>query len=681
MRENNYSKIEMKKRLAALLVAFVFMFGTAVIPSQIYAIENDDQAAAESVESEAVTEEAAGADETAVDAVNPGDGTEEVAESETPAEEETETTAEDLSELLVITDANGNSIDLEDVDKDAYDGFIYRLKDDTTKTETKEMDEAISELDGGQEVEEVIDRELYAADSLETIGEVAEASQIEIIEPNYIVRALGTSDPYYDDYGEYLEMINAPYVWDRGEFGEDAVVAVLDTGVKKTHEDLQDADIGEGYNFVANNNNTNDDCGHGTSVTGVIVASYDNNKGLTGIMPEASIIPVKVLDKNGKGTIDDIIAGIDYAINSDADVINMSLGNPIGGYWATELERRCDMARDADIILVAAAGNEALEGNPIEFPASYDSVVSVGAVNEKGLRASFSNYNKYVAITAPGEKLFMPSTKAYGHDGNWIYYTSPKTETGREHSCGTSFAAPQVSAMAAMVKSVAKKKNMTMNHEVFMDIIACTSVDKGAAGYDMHYGYGLMDLGKAYRYVNGDISACRASLSGTSYTYNGSAKTPSVSVRWLGKTLAASNYSISYSSGRTAVGTYKVTVAGKGSLYGSKTLSFNVVPPLVKGIKSPSRAKKKLTVRWKAMSKKQKKKYKGVITGYQVRVSTNASFSGAKYVSVKGLTKTKATVKGLKKKTKYYVQYRSYKTTGSGTYYSKWSGIKRAKTK
>ena len=81
------------------------------------------------------------------------------------------------------------------------------------------------------------------------------------------------------------------------------------------------------------------------------------------------------------------------------------------------------------------------------------------------------------------------------------------------------------------------------------------------------------------------------------------------------------------------------------------------------------------------MSKKQKNKYKNAITGYQVRVSTNSSFSNAKYVKVKGITKTKATVKGLKKKTNYYVQYRSYKTVGSATYYSKWSGTKKAKTK
>ena len=190
-----------------------------------------------------------------------------------------------------------------------------------------------------------------------------------------------------------------------------------------------------------------------------------------------------------------------------------------------------------------------------------------------------------------------------------------------------------------------------------------------------------MDLSNVYRYMKRDLSLFRMSLSGTSFTYDGNVKTPSVTVSWVGRALSAANYTVSYDPGRAAIGTYKVTVAGRGSFTGKKTLSFNVVPPLVKKIKTPKRYKKKLQVRWKAMSKKQKKKYKSVITGYQVRVSTSSTFSNAKYASVKGLKKTKLTVKGLKRKTKYYVQYRSYKTVGSVNYDSKWSGTKKAKTK
>ena len=672
MRENNYSKIETKKRLAALLVAFVFMFGTTVIPSQIYAVENDDQAATESIGSEAVTEETAGADETSVDVNNPEAGSEESAETEAAAsEEEAATDISKLEDLIIATDENGNSINIDELDESEYDGFLYKLKDDTTKAEVKEMEGAIDELGGEQKVEEVVDKELYSADSIETISEVASAEQIEHIEPNYIVKAFEVpNDRYYGADGWFLKMINAPYVWSTlgDKVGEDTVVAIIDTGVRKTHEDFS-SDLFTGQrNFIDGQNpdDVTDYHGHGTGVTGVIAATYNNGKGITGIAPGAKIMPIKALEKDGEnatGSYKDIIEGIEYAAENGADVINMSLGDY---HYVPELEDACERAADKGIILVAAVGNEAAAGNPLNYPAGFKCVVGVGGVANNGQWSYISNYNNSVAVTAPGENI---RTTYRNSNSSYVLYT------------GTSFAAPQVSAMAAMVKSVAKKKGITVNHDVFTDIIACTSVDKGAAGYDKYYGYGLMDIGKAYRYVNGDISACRASLSGTSYTYDGSSKTPSVSVRWLGKTLSASNYSASYSSGRAAVGTYKVTVAGKGSLYGSKTLSFNVVPPLVKGIKSPSRAKKKLTVRWNAMSKKQKKKYKGVITGYQVRVSTNASFSGAKYASVKGLTKTKATVKGLKKKTYYYVQYRSYKTTGSGTYYSKWSGIKKAKTK
>lgn len=662
MRKENYSTIEMKKRLAALLVAFVFVFGTAVIPSQIYAVENDDQAAAQTVETEAVAEEAAGADETEVDVNNPEAGAEEAAEAEATAAEETETTNTELSDLIVVKDEDGNSMDLNEIDESQYNGFIYKLEDDTTKAEVKEMEQAIDELDAGQEVEEVVKSELYAADSVETISEVVEPEKVEYIEPNYIMHAFDVpNDPDYEYFKWQLVNTKVPDVWNMGVFGDGATVAVLDTGVNTKHPDLKSENFVNAYDAFTETDNVTDWAGHGTSVTGIIAEARNNGRGFTGAMPNVKIMPVRVLDQEGGGDLTTIVPGIKQAANKGADVINMSFGG--SGADSITLKNACEEAFNKGAILVSATGNEATPfyAGPVNYPAGYDCVVSVASVDSHNTRAIDSNYNNKVMVAAPGEYVRI-ITRSGGYN----------------FGSGTSFAAPQVSALAAMVKSY----NHDFSPSKFMDLLKITSKDLGRPGYDIEYGYGLIDFSKAYGYITNSILCRDMSLSGYTYVYDGGVKTPGVTIS-LGpeRLVNGRDYTVSYAYGRKAVGTYRVTTTGIGKFSGTKAASFTIIPPLVKGIKSPTRAKKKLTVRWKALSKKQKKQYKSVITGYQVRVSTNSSFSGAKYVRVKGLTKTKATVKGLKKKTYYYVQYRSYKTTGSGTYYSKWSGIKRAKTK
>lgn len=651
MKMHNY------KRVTALIVALVFVFGTMCVPAELYAVENEAVETQAAVTEEATTEPA-NEEPAAEEAVEPTEAAApETTEATSVPEETNEDVVNDLSEALTV--------DLDSVDEDAYDGFIYKLEDNTTKKEIKEMETAIDDLAEEQEVTEVIEKEIYEADSIETIEEVADADIVEYIEPNYYVEALGTNDPYYSEYGWYLEMIKAPYVWERGEFGSGVTVAVLDSGVNLKHPDFENTKFEKQYNAttdstdVADLEDVTDRDGHGSWVVGIIAASYNNGKGLTGIMPEATIMPVKVLDKEiqGKptGDITDVVKGIDHAVNNGAHVINMSFGGEID---SISLKNACDRAAAAGVILVAAAGNDG--DSTIEYPASYDSVISVGSVERDENHSSFSSYNNYVDVTAPGRGIFV--TGKLGGYGT---------------TSGTSFSSPQVAAMAIMAKSMDKSVNVSG----FRDVIAYTSKDKGAAGRDCYFGYGIMDLSKAYRYINGDISLYPMALSTTSYVYNNGVKTPSVTVRKSGRALSSNCYTVTYPSGRKAVGTYKVIISGRGSYNGSKTLSFNIVPPLIKSIKSPQRYKGKLKVRWYKMSKSQRKKYKNVITGYQVRVSTYKNFAYAKYANVRGITKTAATVKGLKKKTTYYVQYRSYKVVGSTTYYSKWSGKKKAKTK
>ncbi len=168
-------------------------------------------------------------------------------------------------------------------------------------------------------------------------------------------------------------------------------------------------------------------------------------------------------------------------------------------------------------------------------------------------------------------------------------------------------------------------------------------------------------------------------LSTTNYTYNGKVKTPSISVTDAdGNTVQPSNYTVSYSSGRKSVGTYKVTVKFKGDLYGGSGAAYFNINPKGTSISKVSKAKKAFTVKWKRQSAKMATSR---ITGYQIRYSTSSKMTGAKYKTVKGYKYTSKKITKLKAKTKYYVQVRTYKTVSGKNYYSSWSGVKSVRTR
>ena len=162
-------------------------------------------------------------------------------------------------------------------------------------------------------------------------------------------------------------------------------------------------------------------------------------------------------------------------------------------------------------------------------------------------------------------------------------------------------------------------------------------------------------------------------LSATSYTYNGKAKKPSVSVKdSAGKTISSSNYTVSYQSGRKNVGKYKVTIKFKGNYSGTKTLYFTI-KPVKTTVKSITAGKKQLKVN---ITKKSTQ-----VTGYQIQYSTSKKFTSAKTKTINSYKTTSATIKSLKAKKNYYVRVRSFKTVGKTKYYSAWSSAKSKKTK
>ncbi len=170
------------------------------------------------------------------------------------------------------------------------------------------------------------------------------------------------------------------------------------------------------------------------------------------------------------------------------------------------------------------------------------------------------------------------------------------------------------------------------------------------------------------------VAKCTVKLSATSYTYNGKAKTPTVTVKdSAGKTLKkGTDYTVSYASGRKNVGTYKVTIKFKGNYSGTKTLTFKIVP------KAASISK--LTAKSKAIAVKLNR-VTTQSTGYQIQYSTSSKFTSAKTVNVTSYKTSSKTISGLKKGKKYYVRVRTYKTVGGTKIYSTWSASKSVKTK
>ena len=163
-------------------------------------------------------------------------------------------------------------------------------------------------------------------------------------------------------------------------------MAILDTGIDYTHEDL-DGNYRGGYDFVFGDDDPFDDSrnSHGTHVAGIIAAEK-NGIGVVGVAPEAEIYAVKVLDGAGFGTEDWIIAGIEWAVSNGVDVINMSLTGPD----RQGLREACEQARNAGILLVAAGGNSLAGGGPVKYPAAYNSVIAVTGTDALDLPGYFA---------------------------------------------------------------------------------------------------------------------------------------------------------------------------------------------------------------------------------------------------------------------------------------------------
>ncbi|MBY0021375.1 major intracellular serine protease [Paenibacillus jamilae] len=236
-----------------------------------------------------------------------------------------------------------------------------------------------------------------------------------------------------------VEMIQAPAVWNQTR-GRGVKVAVLDTGCDADHPDLKARIIG-GRNFTDDDEGDpeifKDYNGHGTHVAGTIAAA-ENENGVVGVAPEADLLIIKVLNKQGSGQYDWIIQGIYYAIEQKVDIISMSLGGPED---VPELHEAVKKAVASQILVICAAGNEG-DGDDrtdeLGYPGCYNEVISVGAINFDRHASEFSNSNNEVDLVAPGEDILSTVP-----GGKYATFS------------GTSMATPHVAGALALIKQLA----------------------------------------------------------------------------------------------------------------------------------------------------------------------------------------------------------------------------------
>jgi len=267
-----------------------------------------------------------------------------------------------------------------------------------------------------------------------------------------------------------VHMVKAPQVWEKYEVkGEDVLVCVIDTGVNRDHPDL-DLERLSGFDGAGGLVTPwwRDSDGHGTHVVGTIAAK-DNTKGLVGVAPKVDVYAVRIVaSEDDEIYSSDMVAALEICRASGAQVVSMSLG----GLESSVMEEATLKAffENDDIVAVAAAGDTG--GDDLVYPAAYNFVLSVAAVDQGGNRASFSTWNDMVDISAPGVSVL--STWA---DGTYLSMS------------GTDMACPHVTGVVALMLSV----DPYLSPSQVFETLKATAVNPNDWEWDMYYGSGIVN--------------------------------------------------------------------------------------------------------------------------------------------------------------------------------------------
>jgi subtilisin family serine protease len=290
---------------------------------------------------------------------------------------------------------------------------------------------------------------------------------VRYVQPLHRLRALETSAPDPGRAQQWgLDALGASAAWGVTR-GAGVIVAVVDTGVADA-PDLAGRLLA-GWNVITGDAESADDNGHGTHVAGTIAEDEGNGLAEAGVAPEASILPVKVLDADGTGSDADVAAGIVWASDHGARIVNLSLG---GDDASAVLADAVVYARGKGVLIVAAAGND---GGAVGVPARLAGVLAVGAVDSALVRAPFSAGGRSLDLVAPGVGIVQQTLDGAGGFAD-------------RSLSGTSMATPHVAGVAALVLAAGAATTATGVARV----LARTALDLGVAGKDAAYGAGLV---------------------------------------------------------------------------------------------------------------------------------------------------------------------------------------------
>jgi subtilisin family serine protease len=355
------------------------------------------------------------------------------------------------------------------------------------------------------------------------IDAYSKTGYFRVLEPDYIGYGAGVADLTPNDQFYYNRQwslfndgtfngesiadadIDMDEAWDITTGNPETVIAVLDSGFKIDHPELQDrfwnnnaetpgngtdddsngyTDDSMGWDFVNNDNDPSDDHGHGTNVAGIIGATGNNGIGYAGINWEAQLMIGKILNNNNSGFYSNWINAIYYAVDNGADVVNMSVG---GSGFSIPMETACNYAHDNDVVIVVCMMNT--DSNTSFYPAAYSSTIAVGATDTNDERVSpffwdtnsGSNYGSHHDVCAPGNYIYGLS---YTSDSNYNSYWG-----------GTSQACPIVAGVASLMMGI----NPELTVEEIRTILRSTAEDQvgkaseDIAGWDQYHGAGRLN--------------------------------------------------------------------------------------------------------------------------------------------------------------------------------------------
>lgn len=318
---------------------------------------------------------------------------------------------------------------------------------------------------------------------------LAARADVLFAEPDYLFFATETTpnDTLYAEYQWNLRHIRANSGWDRATGSSGVIIAIADTGIDLGHPDLAGKIVG-GIDAVNNDFTAQDDNGHGTHVASIAAGQSNNARGIAGVDWNARLMPVKVLNAAGNGSSAQLADGLTWAADNGANVLNMSLASANS---SSVVRNAVQYAYERGVLLVAAAGNSYIAGNPTSYPAAYDHVIGVAAVNDTDGHASYSNSGSYVDVAAPGGD---PSSSSDSDLRHWIpgaYWRG----SGISYALlsGTSQAAPHVAGLAGLLLAL----NGSFTPDQLAQLITSSAVDVQAAGWDPFSGYGRIDVAAA----------------------------------------------------------------------------------------------------------------------------------------------------------------------------------------